>query len=99
VTLYEACAIGVPVVATALTAAQSLTIRAVADAGAAVDGGPVDGGIRRVAGHVAHLLRARPDQQRMALAGRALVDGRGVFRVADRLRDLAEQGRGASHAA
>ena len=47
VTLYEACALGVPVVAVALNAAQHVTIRAVARRGAAVDAGSVASGSGR----------------------------------------------------
>ena len=43
VTLYEACALGTPVVAVALNAAQHVTIRAIARRGAAVDGGRLYG--------------------------------------------------------
>ncbi len=100
VTLYEACAIGVPSVAMALTPAQGLTIRAMAAAGAAVDGGDARAGARaarRIAAHVAHLMRDGRARRRMGAAGRMLVDGRGVFRVADRLKELASRaGQGAS---
>ena len=47
VTLYEACALGVPVVAVALNAAQHVTIRAIARRGAAVDAGSVASGSGR----------------------------------------------------
>jgi spore coat polysaccharide biosynthesis predicted glycosyltransferase SpsG len=103
VTLYEACALGVPVVAVALNAAQHVTIRAVARRGAAVDAGSVatrpgrsaaasgfrrSKTIERVAREVDRLLRDPAARRRMALAGRRLVDGRGAARVAARLRQL-----------
>jgi spore coat polysaccharide biosynthesis predicted glycosyltransferase SpsG len=99
VTLFEACALGVPAVALAVTGAQRLTVRAVARAGAAIDGGspPVDGAaIARAADAAAALLTDARGCRRMSAAGRRLVDARGVFRAADRLRRL---GRVAAHAA
>lgn len=90
VTLAEACAIGTPVVALAVTPAQRLTIRAAADAGAAIDSGSAafERAPRRVAAHVAFLLDDARARRRLHCTGRALVDGRGAFRVADRLRAL-----------
>lgn len=101
VTLYEACAVGTPAVALALTTAQGLTIRAMADAGAALDGGSAANGrhLLRTARHVAHLLDDVRAQRRMAAAGQALVDGRGIFRVADKVRELAAWAAEARHAA
>ena len=90
-----------PTVATALTSAQGLTIRAMADAGATYDVGAA-ANIRtldRMAGAVSHLLDDGRAQARMAAAGQALVDGRGIFRVADRIRALAVWGREGRHAA
>jgi hypothetical protein len=99
VTLFEACALGVPAVALALTAAQCLTIQIASHAGAAIDAGPPpmsDAVIMRAATAAASLL-TDPDACRvMAAAGRRLVDARGVFRAADRLRHLRS---GAAHAA
>jgi spore coat polysaccharide biosynthesis predicted glycosyltransferase SpsG len=99
VTLFEACALGVPAVALAVTEAQRLTVRAVARAGAAIDGGspPVDASaIARAADAAAALLTDARECRRMSAAGRRLVDARGVFRAVDRLRRL---GRVAAHAA
>lgn len=97
VTAYEACALGVPAVAVALTRAQGLTVRALAGEGAVIDGGPLEAG---AAGRAAHLLaRLAADartRRRLALAGQALVDGRGVFRVADEVRALTAGGRRAA---
>jgi spore coat polysaccharide biosynthesis predicted glycosyltransferase SpsG len=102
VSLYEACALGVPGVAVALTPAQGLTIRAVAGAGAVLDGGRA-GRQRATAGRVAALLGLLLDRgrtrRRLSAAGRALVDGRGASRVAERLRRLASGPAGARHAA
>jgi spore coat polysaccharide biosynthesis predicted glycosyltransferase SpsG len=99
VTLFEACALGVPAVALALTASQRLTIQIVVRAGAAVDAGPRPASaaaIGRAASAAASLLVDPDACSRMAVAGRRLVDGRGVFRAADRLRHLRS---GAAHAA
>jgi len=41
-----------------------------------------------VADHVVRLLGDRPARLRLAAAGPQAVDGRGVFRVADRIRSL-----------
>ncbi len=82
VTLYEACALGVPAVAIALNQVQHATIRAIAQRGAAVDAGLVHSGagrtIARVAREVDRLLRDPALRRRMAAAGRRLVDARGA---------------------
>jgi spore coat polysaccharide biosynthesis predicted glycosyltransferase SpsG len=99
VTLYEACALGTPVVAVALNAAQHVTIRAIARHGAAVDGGrlygipPAKAGshsrtIARVARTVERLLHEPALGGRLARNGRRLIDARGGARVAARLRQL-----------
>ena len=101
VTLYEACALGVPAVAVSLTPAQAVTIRGIARRGAALVGGAVStpetsGASRksrshRIALRVERLLGAPAERRRLAQAGRRLVDGRGVFRVAESLRRLASR--------
>ena len=99
VTLYEACALGVPVVGVAVTAAQRQTIRGVASRGAAVDGGgpPIDAiRCQRVAALVAHLLANPTRSAAQSRAARELVDGRGAQRVAIGLRALVRRHR-ASH--
>lgn len=90
VTLYEACAVGTPVVAVALNAPQAITIQAMAQAGVAIDGRSAwdARSAVRVAAHVEHLLAHERSRRRLGAAGRVLVDGRGVFRVADHLRCL-----------
>lgn len=102
VSLYEACALGVPGVALAQTPAQTLTIRAIAAAGAVVDGGLVgrrNSDPSRVARLVGQLLTDGRACRRISAAGRVLVDGRGVHRVAARLTGLADQPAGGRHAA
>jgi len=91
VTLYEACALGVPVVALPVTAAQHMTVRAAACRGAAIDTGrpPVDDGmVSRAADAVAALLQNPALRHRQSQAARAVVDGEGAARVAARLREL-----------
>lgn len=93
VSLYEACAIGVPSVAVALTPAQGLTIRGVAEGGAVIDGGDLGRSgnpATRVARHVRYLLADARARRRLAAHGRTLVDGRGIYRVADRLEQLVQ---------
>ncbi|MBP7779411.1 MAG: hypothetical protein KA371_20015 [Acidobacteria bacterium] len=94
ITAYEACALGVPVVAVSVVAAQRPTVRHLTRLGAAVDGGALDraGAGHRVAGQAARLLAAPGRQRRLAAAGRRLVDGRGAARVAAAIRVLARQG-------
>lgn len=95
VTLYEACAIGVPAVALALTPAQGLTVRALASECAVIDGGFAAhaGCAARVAAQAGHVLGDARARRRLSATARAVVDGLGVFRVADRLRDLAADRR------
>lgn len=101
VTAYEACAIGTPAVGLALTPAQGLTIRALADAGAVLDGGSARNvrHLARLAGHVAHLVTDRRSQRRLTAAGHGLVDGRGIYRVADGIRALVSAARSSRYAA
>ena len=93
VTLYEACALGVPVVALAVTAAQHQTVRAMAHRGAVIDaGGPsaINTAIERAADSVSRFLNDERLRRQYSNTARALVDGRGAFRVAQRLRQLVE---------
>ena len=94
ITAYEACALGVPIVAVSVVPAQQPTVRALARRGAAIDGGPLGaaGAERRVAGQMAQLLAAPAARRRLAAAGRRLVDGRGAARAATAIRALAHQG-------
>jgi spore coat polysaccharide biosynthesis predicted glycosyltransferase SpsG len=90
VTLYEACALGAPVVGLAVTAAQHQTVRAMAHRAAVIDGGPPssDLAIVQTAESVARLLSDERLRARYSKVARALVDGRGALRVAERLRRL-----------
>jgi spore coat polysaccharide biosynthesis predicted glycosyltransferase SpsG len=99
VTLYEACALGVPALALALTGSQHRTVRAIARLGAAMDLGcaPLSGATLGFAAEaVAGLMASDAARASMGRAGRQLVDGQGVHRVAARLALLQ---RGGAHAA
>jgi UDP-2,4-diacetamido-2,4,6-trideoxy-beta-L-altropyranose hydrolase len=90
VTLYEACALGVPAVAVAVTPAQRRTIQGIARYGAVLDGGMSsdDVAIDRLAKATAALLGDARARRRLSASGRRLVDGEGAFRVAERIREL-----------
>lgn len=92
VTAYEACALGVPAVAVAVVPAQCSTIRALAAAGALLDGGRIGPAtttrargraIERVAREVVTLLDDPSTRRRLGSFGRLLIDGRGARRVAE----------------
>jgi spore coat polysaccharide biosynthesis predicted glycosyltransferase SpsG len=92
VTLYEACALGVPAIAVAVAAAQRLTIRGFARMGAVVDAGgtPIDAStVGRIADGAVRLLHDGGARRRLSLAGRSVVDARGAWRVGARLHHLA----------
>jgi spore coat polysaccharide biosynthesis predicted glycosyltransferase SpsG len=92
VTLYEACAIGTPVVATAVASAQRVAIAAFVRAGAALDGGHIGSSpassTRDVAAAVAALVSDEGLRRRLAVNGRNLVDAAGAVRVARRIARL-----------
>jgi spore coat polysaccharide biosynthesis predicted glycosyltransferase SpsG len=94
VTLYEACALRVPVVAMPVTAAQHVTTRAFACRGAAVDcGWPSDERtIDRVADAVVALFANPRLRKRLSRDAGVLIDGEGVTRVAAELRQLVAGG-------
>lgn len=91
VTAYEACALGVPAVVTAVVPAQQPTVAALARAGAVVAGGRFRsaGDARRLAGAIVRLLDDEARRRALARRGRRLVDGRGALRVAAALRRMA----------
>ena len=90
--LYEACAMGVPAVALPVVPAQAPTVRAFAARGAAV--APVSRADVRGAARAALNLLGNP-QQRLALARRSarLVDGRGAWRAAAAVVQRAQRGQ------
>ncbi len=99
VTLYEACAVGLPAVGVAVVPAQRKTIAGLARLGAVIDGDRASarftsaGAASRVAGMVCDLLDDPARQRRLARSARQLVDGRGVRRVARALGQLEQQSR------
>jgi len=95
VTLYEACAIGVPVVALAVVAGQRPAVAGFAARGAAIDAGSLAAGKRAIAtaaAAVAQLLADSHGRRRRESAARNIVDGQGARRVASRIRTLARRG-------
>jgi spore coat polysaccharide biosynthesis predicted glycosyltransferase SpsG len=93
-TLYEACALGVPTVAVPVVAAQRRTVEGFAARGAIL-AAPLPAAARAVsarvvAEHVATLV-SRPDlARRHGRTARAIVDGRGAVRVARAIEWLAD---------
>jgi spore coat polysaccharide biosynthesis predicted glycosyltransferase SpsG len=100
-TLYEACALGTPVVALPVVGAQRRTVRAFAATGAivAVDAARPERALARAAREAAALLADPAGATRLARRAARLVDGRGAERVAQRLRALAASRRELHHAA
>lgn len=96
VTLYEACAIGVPAVGLAVVPAQRRAIRQFAAAQAILDAGDASrrGNALQVAARsVAALASNRRLRERIAANARRLVDGRGAERVARHIEALLRTGR------
>jgi spore coat polysaccharide biosynthesis predicted glycosyltransferase SpsG len=91
VTLYEACALGVPAVALAVVPAQRAAIRAFARRGAVLDARRRSASRHVADAAAAHVVRLLEEPgRRLALARRArmLVDGKGAVRVAGCIRSL-----------
>jgi spore coat polysaccharide biosynthesis predicted glycosyltransferase SpsG len=86
VSLYEACALGVPAVTMPVVAGQRPTVRAFARLGAAQ---AVAGGTRAAADAALALLADRTAQRGLARRGRRLIDGRGAARAANAVAVLA----------
>lgn len=93
-TVYEACALGVPAIAVAVVPAQQPTVRHLARRRAVVDGGALyaTGGASRVGVSAGRLFERAEARRRLAAAGRRLVDGRGAARIAAALRRLVRDG-------
>lgn len=93
VTLYEACRLGVPTVAVAVStlSAQRHTVRAAAALGVTMDGGALGarGTVQRVADRIEALLNRPKLRRTLAASGRRVVDGRGAIRVARAIAALA----------
>lgn len=92
VTLYEACALGVPAVGLAVVREQRRAIRAFARRGAVIDAGATGAAIEAAASGVARLLTDARLRNATSNRARRLVDGQGTDRVAGRIRGLLAQG-------
>jgi len=91
VTLYEACALGVPAVAMAVVAEQRRAIGAFAREGAVIDAGFSRRSVEAAAGGVARLLNTPGLRAGIVANARRLVDGRGAFRVAQQIHALLDE--------
>jgi hypothetical protein len=99
VTLWEAAALGTPIVAVPVVAAQVRAVRCFAAAGLAI--APARGArpgtarwTARLADAVVALLADRGRRDAISVRGPRLVDGRGALRIADAIRELARRSRG-----
>jgi spore coat polysaccharide biosynthesis predicted glycosyltransferase SpsG len=92
VSLYEACALGTPAVGVPVVAAQRPTVAAFVAHGAAKGSarGPVSA--KRVAEACVSLLSDAAMRRHLARMGRRLIDGRGAFRAAAAVAELAAAG-------
>ena len=81
VSLYEACALGVPAVGLPVVSGQVPTVRAFGRHGAVVPA-PLGASPDQIASRAVSLLNDRPLQQSLARRARALVDGQGAARAA-----------------
>jgi UDP-N-acetylglucosamine:LPS N-acetylglucosamine transferase len=100
VSLYEACALGVPAVGLPVVSGQVPTVRAFGRRGAVIPT-PLGASPDQVASRTVSLLNDRGLQRTLARRSRALVDGRGASRAAATVIALAQTrthvgGRGAS---
>lgn len=98
VSVFEACAVGVPTIAVAVTPAQRPTVRGLAARGAVIDGGALtlrDGRVAapaaaRVAWRVSRLLDDAELRRRLSRRAGQVVDGRGAIRVASAVCQLTD---------
>lgn len=89
VTAHELCALGTPAVLVAHTPDHAASASSLVRAGAALDAGLPDVGLRdRVAAAATRLLDDPGLRARIAASSEALVDGRGASRVAARIATL-----------
>jgi spore coat polysaccharide biosynthesis predicted glycosyltransferase SpsG len=102
-TIYEACALGTPIVGFPVTAAQRQTTAAIAARGAAIDAGASTRALalRRAARAVAGLFASPARARAIGARARTLVDGLGAVRVTIKLQRLGhlEPRGGRRHAA
>jgi hypothetical protein len=90
VTLYEACALGTPLVTLAVVDAQRTTTSAAAAAGAAIDASDTDlsAAVRRAASLTAVLLETPDVRAALGSTAARIADGQGTARVIAHLRAL-----------
>jgi spore coat polysaccharide biosynthesis predicted glycosyltransferase SpsG len=91
VTLYEACALGVPAVGVSIVRAQRKSVSGLGACGAVIDAGHAGHAARtadRIAGLVGSLIDDPARRRKLSRTARGLVDGRGADRVARSLRSL-----------
>ena len=91
VSLYEACALGVPTVGVPVVAAQVPTVRAFARRGAILSA-PFGASAASIADRAVSLLNSRSRRRSLAARGRTLVDGRGARRAAAAVVALSHAG-------
>ena len=90
VSLYEACALGVPTVGVPVVAGQVPTVRAFARKGAVISA-PFGASAAAVAGRTVALLNNHSRQRALARRARSLVDGRGATRAAAAVTALSQE--------
>jgi UDP-2,4-diacetamido-2,4,6-trideoxy-beta-L-altropyranose hydrolase len=93
VSLYEACALGVPAVGVPVVTGQEPTVRAFGRRGAAL-AAPYGASADAVAERAVALLNDPALRQSLSRRGRALVDGRGAARAAAAVVALSDAGPG-----
>jgi spore coat polysaccharide biosynthesis predicted glycosyltransferase SpsG len=98
VSLYEACALGVPTVGVPVVEGQVPAVRAFARRGAVL-AAPFGASAEAIAGRAVSLLNNRARRQSLARRGRSLVDGRGAQRAAAAVVALSQAGPAAFAAA
>jgi spore coat polysaccharide biosynthesis predicted glycosyltransferase SpsG len=91
VSLYEACALGVPAVGVPVVRAQEPTVAALGRRGAALAVPRVTASAGAVARRAARLLADAGLRARVARSARTIVDGRGASRVASTIAVMAER--------
>jgi spore coat polysaccharide biosynthesis predicted glycosyltransferase SpsG len=93
VTLYEACALGTPVVALAVVPAQRRAILEFASRGAILDAGVASAiTIERAARKVTELLGDERQRRTIAARARRLVDGLGARRAVEQIQAMLASG-------
>jgi spore coat polysaccharide biosynthesis predicted glycosyltransferase SpsG len=99
VSLYEACALGVPAVAVPVVRSQEPTVAAFDRLGAALGITNVHAAPARVARRAARLLQDEVLRRRVANTARKTVDAGGAGRVARAIAAASRERRGASREA